>query len=130
MLIIFHLSLMSAATLFLITGISVAMFLRRKKNWLNTHKTFNLAGFFMLLAGAVMAIAAVTTGGGDHFVALHQRMGLAAILLCSATVFLGYYSFKAANKNAIRTVHRWSGRISLIAMVAALILGLRMIGIV
>ncbi|MFO7568962.1 MAG: hypothetical protein R6W75_04115 [Smithellaceae bacterium] len=128
MLIVFHLSLMSAAVICLIAGVSIAMFLRKNRNRINLHKKINLTGFCFLLAGAAMALAAVASGGGAHAAGLHQRIGLTAILLACLTVFLGFYTFKARNKPVVRAAHRWSGRISIIAMLAALMLGLRMIG--
>ena len=129
MLIVFHLSFMSAAAICLIAGVSVAMFLRKNKNWLNMHKTINLTGVCLLSAGAIMAVAGVASGSGDHFAGLHQRIGLAVLVLVSLTAFLGFYSFKAANKSAVRAAHRWAGRVSIIGILTALVLGLRMIGI-
>ena len=52
-----------------------------------------------------------------------------ALMLTFLTVFLGFYSLKASNKSVFRAVHRWSGRLSPIAILAALTLGLSMIGI-
>ena len=129
MLIVFHLSFMSAAAICLIAGVSVAMFLRKNKNWPNMHKAINLTGSCIVLAGALMAFAGVAAGGSDHVAGLHQRIGLAVLVLVSLTVFLGFYSFKAANKAAVRAAHRWAGRASIVGMLTALVLGLRMIGI-
>jgi hypothetical protein len=129
MLIVLHLALMIAAVICLITGVGVAMFARKRKNWLKLHKAINTAGVIIGLAGAAMAFVNVVTSAGNHLSGLHQRMGLFAILLFCFTLYLGFYSFKAANKTAVRATHRWSGRFSLIAMLAALILGLMMIGV-
>lgn len=129
MLIILHLSLMIAAVICLITGVGVAMFARKRKNWLKLHKAMNTAGVINGLAGAAMAFANVVASAGNHLSGLHHRVGLIAIILFCLTLYLGFYSFKAANKTAVRATHRWSGRLSLIAMLAALILGLIMIGV-
>lgn len=129
MLIIIHLSLMIAAALCLITGVGIAMFGRKKKNWLKIHKALNTVGLIGAVAGAVMAFTNVVTSGGNHLAGLHQWMGLAAVILCGLTLYLGFYSFKAKNKIAVRTSHRWSGRVSIIAVLTALTLGLKMIGI-
>lgn len=129
MLIILHLSLMTAAALCLIAGIGMAMFLRKKKFWLKGHKAFNTTGFCLLAAGAAMAFANVVTSGGHHLAGLHQWAGLAAFILTVVTLSLGFYSFKAANKPAVRAVHRWTGRLSGLVILCALILGLVMIGI-
>jgi hypothetical protein len=129
MLIILHLSVMAAALLCLIAGVGTAMFARRKKNWLKIHKTLNTTGLIAALTGAALAFANIVISDGRHLEGLHQWVGLSAISLCGLTLWLGYYSFKAQNKIAIRTAHRWSGRASIIAMLAALTLGARLIGI-
>jgi len=130
MLIILHLSLMITATLCLIAGIGIAMFGRKKKNWLKLHKTLNTTGLIIGFAGAAMAITNVVTSGGQHLAGIHQWIGLAAVISCCLTLFLGFYSFQANNKVTVRMVHRWSGRLSLIAILTTLILGLMMIGII
>ncbi len=129
MLIVLHLSLMIAAALCLIAGVGMAMFGRKKKFWLKWHKAFNTAGFCLLTAGAAMAVANVATSGGHHLAVPHQWAGLAAFILTAVTLALGFHSFKAANKPAIRAAHRWAGRLSGIVILCALILGLVMIGI-
>lgn len=129
MLVILHLSLMIAAVVCLITGIGIAMFGRKKNNWLKFHKKINSTGLIIALAGASAAFANVVSSGGVHLAGLHHRAGLTALILSCITLFLGFYSFKAANKAAVRAAHRWSGRLSLVAMLATLVLGLMMIGI-
>jgi len=121
---------MISTTLFLIFGVSIAMFGREKIFWLKAHKTFNTTGFILLLFGASMAITNVAAREGEYFAGLHQLVGLAAVILSCLSIFLGYYSFRAGNKKAVLAAHRWLGRISLLAVVAALILGLTMIGII
>ncbi len=129
MLIILHISAMLVATVCLITGIGIAVFGRKKKNWLKLHRTINTVGAVSALTGAAMAFANVIVTGGSHLAGLHQRGGLIATLLIGLALFWGFYTFKAKNKAAARAVHRWSGRVAFIAMLAALILGLALIGI-
>lgn len=129
MLIVLHMSLMITAALCLVAGVSMAMFGRKKKTWLKLHKTFNEAGFCILLAGATMAFANVVRSAGHHLAGPHQWIGLATVIMCGLTLFLGFYSFKAANKPPVRAAHRWSGRLSMFGILAALILSLIMIGI-
>ncbi|PKN05080.1 MAG: hypothetical protein CVU74_03625 [Deltaproteobacteria bacterium HGW-Deltaproteobacteria-9] len=129
MLIVLHLVLMIAAVICFMTGVGVAMFARKRKNWLRLHKAMNTAGVMVVLAGVTMAFVNVVTSAGNHLSGLHQWVGLIAIVLCCLTLYLGFYSFKATNKTAVRAAHRWSGRFSLIAMLTAPILGLMMIGV-
>ncbi|MEE9911311.1 MAG: hypothetical protein K4571_06265 [Deltaproteobacteria bacterium] len=129
MLIVAHMSFMISASLCFIAGVGIAMFGRRKKTWLKWHKTINSAGFCLLAAGVVTAITNVILSAGQHLAWVHQWIGLIAFLLAALTLFLGFYSMKAANKQAVRAGHRWSGRISGLAVLSALALGLLMIGV-
>ena len=129
MLIIIHLSLMFAASLCLLAGVGLAMFGRKRKFWLKGHKKLNSAGCIFLAAGGVTAFANVILAGTDHLAGLHPRIGAIAVMLAFLTVFLGFYSLKAANKSVQRMAHRWSGRLSLFAILVTLALGLAMIGI-
>mgnify|MGYP000870716596 FL=1 len=130
MLILLHMTLMIAAALCLIAGVGLAMIGRKKKNWIKLHRAFNTTGTACALIGAIMAFASVAASGGDHLAGLHQRFGLTAVLLTGLTLLMGYYSFQARHKIMVRNVHRWSGRIALIVLLAALYLGLSMIGII
>lgn len=129
MLIIAHLSLMIAALLCLTAGVGIAMFGRRKKNWLALHKRLNSTGGLILIAGGAAAFVNVVVSEGLHLAGLHQWFGLTAIILCSITWGLGIYSFKAKNKAAVRAIHRRSGRLAIIFMLAALVLGLNIMGV-
>jgi hypothetical protein len=129
MLIIIHLFLMFAASLCLLAGVGLAMFGRKRKFWLKGHKKLNSAGCILLAAGGIMAFVNIILTGSDHLAGLHPRIGAIAVMLVFLTLFLGFYSLKPSNKNVFRAAHRWSGRLSLIAILAALTLGLSMIGI-
>ena len=129
MLIIIHLLLMLAASLCLLAGVGLARFGRKRRFWLKGHKNLNGAGGLLLTAGGVMAFVNIILTGSDHLAELHHRIGFIALMLTFLTVFLGFYSLKAFNKSVFRAVRRWSGRLSPIAILAALTLGLSMIGI-
>lgn len=129
MLIVLHLSLMIAAALCFTVGVGMAMFGRKKKFWLKWHKAFNTAGFCLLAAGAATAFANVATSGGHHLAGPHQFAGLTAFIFTAIALSLGFYTFKAANKPAVRAAHRWTGRLSGLVILCSLILGLVMIGI-
>lgn len=129
MLIILHFVLMMAAVLFLIAGIGIAMFGRKKKLWFKWHKRLNTTGFCLLAAGASMAVANVVISAGQHMAGLHPWTGFTALVMVCLTVFLGFYSLQAANKPAVRTVHKWTGRFSGVAILCAFALGLSIIGI-
>ena len=125
-----HILLMATSTLGIITGVSTAMFFRKKKNWMKIHKMVNSISFIGISAGIVMAFSYVYGTGDEHFDGVHQIIGLTAFASAVITIFLGFYQFKAKNKLAIRMTHRWLGRFSLVMVLTAIILGLTLINII
>jgi hypothetical protein len=115
---------MATATLGIITGICVAMFFRKKRNWLKVHKYFNSFSLLGILAGITMAFIYISSTNGKHIDGLHQITGLTALNFAVATLLLGLYQFKAKNKSAVGTTHRWLGRFSLLLFLTAITLGL------
>jgi peptidoglycan/LPS O-acetylase OafA/YrhL len=107
-----HILLMAIATLGIITGVGAAIFFRKKSNWLKIHKSFNFFSLLGISAGIIMAVIYVSEAGGKHIDGLHQLIGLTAFILAAVTLSLGFYQFKAKNKSAVRTTHRFLGRIS------------------
>ena len=130
MVFFFHMILMALGTLCFIAGVGTAVFFRKKRNWLKVHKYFNSSGFMALCAGGVMAFIYVSKNGGKHLDEIHPSVGFTAIVLILVTLILGFYQFRAENKIAIRTTHHWSGRLSLLLVIIALMLGLLLAGII
>ena len=124
-----HVSFMATATSALIAGVSAAIFFRKNKYWLKIHKSFNSFGLLGILAGIIMAFIYVSGIDGAHIDGPHQINGLAAFILVLITLMLGFYQFKAKNKLAVRTTHRWLGRSSLLLFLTAITLGLILINI-
>jgi len=125
-----HILLMATATLGIIAGVSAAIFFRKKNNWLKIHKYFNSCSLLGISVGVVVAVIYVSSAGGEHIDGTHQITGLAAFILALITLLLGFYQFKAKNKLAVRTTHRWLGRLSLLLLLAAITLGLALINII
>jgi hypothetical protein len=80
-------------------------------------------------AGIIMAFIYVSSTNGEHIDGFHQFIGLTAFNFAVATLLLGFYQFKAKNKSALRTTHRWLGRFSLLLFLTAITLGLILINI-
>jgi len=129
MFFILHILLMATATLGIITGVSAAMFFRKKISWLKIHKYFNSFSLLGMSAGITMAFIYVSSTNGEHIDGFHQLIGLTAFNFAVATLLLGLYQFKAKNKLAVRTTHRWLGRFSLLLFLTAITLGLILINI-
>jgi fucose 4-O-acetylase-like acetyltransferase len=121
---------MAAATLAIIAGVSTAMFLRKKKSWLKIHKLFNSAGILLITVGVTMAVIYISGTSNKHFNGFHQITGLITFVFAVTTFRLGLYQFKAKNKSAARMAHRWLGRVSLVMLLMAVILGLMLINII
>jgi hypothetical protein len=129
MFFILHILLMVTATSGLITGVSAAIFFRRKKNWLKFHKTVNASSFAGMMAGITMAFLYVAGSSGEHLKGFHQMAGLTAFVFSFITLMVGYRQFKVKNKQAFRNMHRWLGRFSVVILLSAIILGLMLINI-
>lgn len=129
MFFILHIILMATATLGIMAGVSTAVFFRRKKNWLKIHRTFNALSFGLMTAGIITAFIYITGSGGKHMNGLHQITGLSVFIFTFITLYIGFYQFKAKNKPAARTAHRWLGRLSLFVLMTAVLLGLKFINI-
>jgi heme A synthase len=121
---------MATAAAGIITGVSAAAFFRKNKNWLKIHKTCNSWSLGGIAVGIIMAFLFVLSSGGKHMDGLHQITGLTVFIIAFITLFLGFYQFKAKNKSAARTAHRWLGRLSLLLLPAAIALGLRLVSII
>jgi cytochrome b561 len=122
--------LMALGTLCFIAGVGAAVFFRRKRNWLKVHKNSNSSGFMALCVGVIMAFTYVAENCHKHLNGIHPIVGFVVFVLTLVTLILGFYQFKAQNKIAVRTVHRWSGRASLLLIMITLILGLMLAGII
>ena len=125
-----HILLMAIATPGIIIGVGTAIFFRKKSNWLKIHKSLNTFSLLGMSAGLIMAVIYVSSTGGKHIDGLHQLIGVAAFIFAGVTLFLGFYQFKAKNKLAVRKTHRLLGRFSLVLLLTAIMLGLKIINII
>jgi len=130
MIFFLHILLMVIATLGIITGVGAAIFFRQKSSWLRIHKSFNFFSLLGISTGLIMAFVYVFGAGGKHINGLHQLIGLIAFIFAVVSLLLGFYQFKAKNKIAVRTTHRWLGRFSLVLLLTAITLGLKLIHII
>jgi len=127
-----HLGLMSAAFLAMSSGIVVSRFCKKKKWWLKVHKGLNITAAVMVLSAVVIIAISVRTSGGPHFRVSHAFYGAAALILIASTPALGFAMFKTKDKTKIaglKKLHRWSGRITIVLMAAAIIAGFSLLGI-
>ncbi|MEN6331070.1 MAG: hypothetical protein ABFD57_03670 [Smithella sp.] len=126
----FHVGFMLTATVLLLGGITVARFLRRKRWWLKAHRRTALTGVATMTAGFVSAVMLVTLSGQPHFGPPHTWLGAVTLSGIVLTPTLGFSQFRfPAHVAAIRSAHRWSGRLTLIMALITILFGLILIGI-
>jgi len=126
-----HLGFMSTAFLAMVAGIVISRFFKNKKWWLKAHKGLGSAAVAMALLGIVIIAISVQASGGPHFRVSHAFYGAAALVLLLSSPALGFAMFKAKDKTTIpriRKLHRWSGRITLVLMAAAMVAGFSLAG--
>ena len=127
----FHAGAMTMGVLLMYAGAGVARFQRQQRWWLKAHRIAGMTGCSMVLLGMVAAILMVNHSGSGHFKVPHAGGGLTMILLALVTPALGLMQFKFREKTKLfRVTHRWSGRITLIIGLLAILSGLRAAGII
>jgi len=123
-----HAGFMILGFLSMVTGASAAMFMRRKGWWFRFHKGAGYMGSLSILFGFTAALSMVTLMNGKHFEILHTYFGLATVVSAVVTPLLGIFQFKVKDQAArIRTMHRWSGRFTLLMAFVTVASGLLII---
>jgi hypothetical protein len=126
----YHAVLMIAGFLLLTTGMLIARYMKREQWWLKAHKTMGISGALFVISGLFMAIYMVSSSTGVHFRVPHTYLGVIIIIFVGMTPILGYAQLKSESRGMkIRTIHRWSGRITLVLMFITILSGLSLAGI-
>jgi len=126
----FHVGFMGTATGILLAGMTVAVVLRRKRWWLKLHRRTGITGAGFMAVGCCAAVLLVSLSGEPHFGSLHTRLGGVTLSGAVLTPALGFSSFRfPARSVAIRRIHRWSGRLTIIMALITIFSGLRLAGI-
>jgi hypothetical protein len=125
-----HAGFMLTAAAFLLIGVTVASFLRRKRWWLKAHRRSGIAGASILATGFLAAIMVVSSSGEPHFASPHTWLGGMTLSGAFFTLTLGFSSFRfPAHAAVIRRIHRVSGRLTGILAMITVLSGLLLIGI-
>ena len=82
-----HILLMAISFLGITFAVSIAMFFRKKKNWLKIHKFVNSLSLGGMAAGIMMAFIYVANTGGNHMIGLHHISGLASFILAAVAFY-------------------------------------------
>jgi len=125
-----HAGIMILTVCTLLTGALIARFMKKRPWWFKAHRAIAIVGvIFFLLAITAIALQ-ITLTERAHLRVSHSWVGLAALIFVLLTPTLGFLQFKLRNvATKLRSLHRWSGRITICLMVINVILGLLLIGV-
>jgi len=125
-MILIHGTIMMAGLVLVAWGIMCAIFFRRKRWWLKAHKSAGYGGTGVLLIGALTAIIALSLSGEGHMRTPHAFIGSAGIALAIVAPVLGVLQIK---NRILKSLHRWSGRITGAVILVNAVLGLFLVEI-
>lgn len=125
-----HVIFMSTAVILMSMGVGIARFLRKKKWWLKVHRILGILSALSTGLGLGAIIVFVENSGGRHLSIPHAWVGLVAILGAVSVPILGQAFLKLkGKKQALRFLHRWSGRVTVTLMGIAAFMGLKILGV-
>ena len=125
-----HATLLILGFFSMVTGVFVAMFKRKEKWWLKLHKNLGLAGATLTVLGLFMGLYMVEEATGVHFRVPHAFLGVITIIFVVTTLLLRFLAMSMKERGKqLMGFHRWSGRITLILMIMAIISGLSVAGV-
>lgn len=126
MTVYIHAGFMVCGFTFMATGMVIARYFKKKKWWLKAHRILGILGALQVWVGFAAAVLMVARAGGEHFDVFHAYLGLAVILLATATSVMGQ---RTLHKPApgLRNVHRWSGRATLVLWLVNAALGIALV---
>ncbi len=123
----YHALLVSLGLIFMIGGMLAARYKKGRKKWLKTHKTLGLRGASLAIAGVLMAVYMVSTYLGIHFIKItHAYVGISSLLLVVLAPLTGFMKFRLKDMR-VHVIHKLSGRLAIIFMLANVLLGLQII---
>ena len=124
-----HAAATGTGFLCILVGAAIARYAKRQRWWLKTHRALAGAGGTIALLGVAIGWAMVARAGAGHWRGFHAYLGYLLALLLVVTPALGLVQTKlaSAKRKAVRAVHRWFGRASLLLMAAQILLGVLMV---
>lgn len=125
-----HAALMVAGFVVMTYAAAIPKFFRRGR-WYAMHRVTAGGGVILFTVGLTSAAISVAATGGPHLRVSHALLGaftIAVAVLTAATGFLREHS--THRKGQLRTVHLWTGRVSIVLVIATIISGLVLTGIV
>jgi hypothetical protein len=132
-LLLTHIFTMSLSLIAFFVGMLIARYGKKKKWWLKTHRGIEMTGSILGFAGIAAGVTMVQLTKGVHLTVPHAWMAVATVVFLIATPAIALIFLKSnisvEAKKKLRPVHRWSGRLAQVLMLATVILGLFQAGI-
>lgn len=126
-----HAGFMAVAFILMLAGAVIVRFFKKKRWWLTAHRRMGLAGSVGVTIGVAGAFVMVSLFEGSHLSVPHTYIGVISFLSALLTPTLGIMQFRLWQRAAsIRTIHRWSGWMTIILMTTTIISGLVHAGII
>jgi hypothetical protein len=123
----YHMIMVFTGFLSLAGGAFTARYLRQRKGWVGLHKKLVLIGAVFILAGLSIAAYMVSVYMETYFVReTHDYLGISVFAFCHRYPHIGNGPIQIKDKR-IRTIHRWSGRITIILMLFTIYVGFQMV---
>jgi hypothetical protein len=123
----YHMIVVVAGTLSLTGGAFTARYLKQRTGWVGLHKKLALSGVVLVLAGLFVAAYMVSVYMETYFVQeMHAYLGASVFIFLIVTPLFGIFQFRSKDKR-IHTIHRWSGRITIMLILFTIIAGIQMV---
>jgi uncharacterized membrane protein YozB (DUF420 family) len=120
----YHAGLMLAGFMLLFAGFIIARY-HKTKNWYRSHAALQTCGAACIVAGMAVGAYMVLLSGFPPVRNIHEILGVITGLLVVLTLVLGYSIRRTKKaKTAVRTAHRWLGRITIGLLVITILLGI------
>jgi uncharacterized membrane protein YozB (DUF420 family) len=125
-----HAVLMAFGLVMLLAGMFVAR-MKTQKWWMKGHRAVMLIGAAVTVLGLVYGYYMIQASTGVHFRVLHSFVGLLALLLTVLMAAIGLLLPKIAKGwPGARASHRWMGRLTIVVILVAVLMGLVQAGII
>ena len=126
-----HIAAMSLSGALMITGMLIARYRKKKsKNWLRQHKIFQWSSAILGLIGIITSFTMVEVTFGTHLNVPHSYVAVVSFLVIVLAIVAAYTFLKRKkNKKEFRIIHRWIGRVGILAWLVTIVFGLFAAGV-
>jgi len=123
----YHMLMVFAGVISLAGGAFTARYLKQRTGWVALHKKLALSGVVFVLAGLSIAAYMVYVYMDTYLVReMHAYLGASVFAFLIVTPMLGIMQFRSKDKR-MHTMHRWSGRITIMLILFTIIAGIQMV---